>query len=147
MSILKYGLSSKEICNYLKYENMFLGCFSSNQLPDITSYPCSIIVNTEKSNHPGGHWVALLLQKDCSFYFDSFGLPVLEEDIFNYLERCYKKITYNLQCIQDIESVSCGLYCISFVKHVHSIKTFTSFIKNFSLDHLKSNDLKVLHLL
>ena len=24
MSILKYGLSSKEICNYLKYEKMFL---------------------------------------------------------------------------------------------------------------------------
>jgi hypothetical protein len=146
MTDLKHGLTNSEIGNYLKHEKSFLGCFSSDNIPNILEFPCTLIVNSEKSNHPGHHWLAIYLRKDYSLYFDSFGLPVLEEDIFNFLKKYYKKIIYSKQCIQDINSVSCGLFCISFIKHVHSKQSFISFLNNFSLNHLKSNDSKVINL-
>ena len=147
MKILKRGLTNIEICNHLKYEKTFLGCFPSNKTPTILKYPCSIILNTEKSGESGEHWIGLYLEKYHSFYFDSFGLPVLEDDIFNFLKKKYKKVIYNKHCIQDISSVSCGLYCISFVKHVNSEKSFKKFLKHFSINDLKQNDMKVLNLI
>ena len=145
---LKRGLSTKEINDYLKDDPFFIGCFPSNRLPEISKYPCSLIVNSEKAGHKGLHWYSLFLLKDKCIFFDSFGFPCLEPDILKYLMRqSYKTVSYNKICIQDIMSVSCGLFCISFVKHVHSSESFGKFILNFSTVDLKQNDSIVIDLL
>ena len=139
------GLSTSQINNLLQFESDYVGCFPSNKIPPIKRFPSKIVINTEKSGHPGNHWVALHLTHDVSLYFDSFGLPVIEYDVYNYLKKYCRNITYNRICIQDLSSSACGLFCIAFIKNVSSLKTYHHFMNNFYLDNLKENDRKILN--
>ena len=140
--------SSIEIESYLKDQKGFLGCFASNDLPSFPKQlPASLIVNTHKKNQPGEHWLALVLTKQKCFYFDSFGVPIMEETIVSYLQQKYEKVTINNECIQHLYSESCGLYCIAFVKNVRSKTSFETFISKFNLLDLLKNDNIVLNLI
>ena len=108
-------MDSNEIEDILSYDKHFMGCFASNQLPSVASpFPKSLIINTAPSNTVGEHWVALVLNKNKCFYFDSFGLPVLNQDILHFLCK-YKKVTYTDVCIQSTISDYCGKFCIAFI--------------------------------
>ena len=144
MEVLNQGLSSIQIMKHLETVPGFIGCFPSNKIPSIDSYPCSFIINTAKSGHPGDHWVALHCREDVSFYFDSFGIPLIETDIIQFMKKYYKKVIYNRKCIQDVSSVACGLFCISFIKNVYSLKSYNLFVNHFTFNNLKANDFKVL---
>ena len=85
------------------------------------------------------HWVALLLQKNRCFYFDSFGLPVLNTNITHFLRK-YKKVTYTDICIQHIYSEKCGKFCIEFINYVYSKKSYNNFISQFEFVKLYKND-------
>ena len=140
--------SSIEIENYLKDQKGFLGCFACNDLPPLpTKFPISMIINTDRKNQAGEHWLGLILTKTKCFYFDSFGAPVLEESIVSYLQQKYEKVTINNECIQHYYSESCGLFCIAFIKHVKSKLGFEEFISKFNLLHLLKNDNIVLKLI
>ena len=138
------GLSTNQVKRELKYEPGFIGCFPSDKIPPIRKYPCTFVINTEKSGHPGDHWVAIYMTQTITFYFDSFGLPVIEEDIYNYLRRYCKSVIYNKKCIQDVTSDACGMFCIAFIKKVYSLNSFNLFVNNFNFDNLKENDIIVL---
>merc|ERR1711915_521432 len=73
--------------------------------------------NTSYSHEKGDHWVALVMNRNHCFYFDSFGLPVLSSEIFDFLKP-YHKVFYSDVCIQNIDSLSCGKFCIAFIKNV-----------------------------
>ena len=140
--------SSIEIENYLKNQKGFLGCFAYDDLPPFPNeFPASMIINTHKKNQPGEHWLALVLTKHKCFYFDSFGVPIMEDIIISYLQQKYKKVIINNECIQHTFSTSCGLFCIAFVKNVNNKISFEKFISKFSLFNLLKNDNIVLNLL
>ena len=140
--------SSIEIENYLKDQKGFLGCFASDDLPSFPKkLPASLIINTHKKNQPGEHWLAIVLTKHKCFYFDSFGVPIMEETIVSYLQQKYKKVTVNNECIQHFTSASCGLFCIAFIKNVNSKSSFERFISKFNLFNLLTNDKIVLNLI
>ena len=43
--------------------NGFLGCFAADQIPTgISKYPASLIINLDKKNKPGTHWVAAYIE-------------------------------------------------------------------------------------
>ena len=129
--------SSIEIEKYLKDQKGFLGCFASDDLPSFPKQlPASLIINTHKKNEPGEHWLAIVLTKQKCFYFDSFGVPIMEKIIISYLQQKYKKVTINNECIQHYYSESCGLFCIAFIKHVKSKLGFEDFISKFNLLYL-----------
>ena len=133
--------SSIEIENYLKDQKGFLGCFASDDLPSFPKkLPASLIINTHKKNQPGEHWLAIVLTKHKCFYFDSFGVPIMEETIVSYLQQKYQKVTINNECIQHFNSTSCGLFCVAFIKHVKSKPSFETFISKFNLFDLLQND-------
>jgi len=73
-------MNTLEINNSLKKFKTFLGAFPKDKLPK-TRKPCGLIINTDSSNNPGEHWVAIYTDNNCSEYFDSFGLPPLQEEI------------------------------------------------------------------
>ena len=132
-----------EIWNYLQKKKSFMGCFPSDKIPPICSFPATMIINTADSSNAGEHWVGLYMEEKFCLYFDSFGLPVLEENIRKYLSRYYNNYVYNKICIQDIASKACGLFCIAFVKSVYSVKTYYNFIHQFEPN--KHNDYNLLH--
>ena len=135
---------STEIENILRTSKNFLGCFPLDELPYFPQrLPASLIINTDTSIKNGTHWLALVLGKDRCFYFDSFGLPIVEDYLLKFLEPHYNVVTYSDVCIQHLKSDKCGKFCILFVKHVKSKSTYAKFLSHFNLKYLKENDVIV----
>ena len=61
------------------------------QIKFLKKIPCTIIINTAQSGSPGDHWVALHLKGDVAFYFDSFGFPIIKDDIFKFIKNTINK--------------------------------------------------------
>ena len=129
------GLSSDylsrlcEIC--LSNPPEILACdnfYSKPYLPENSSY----IVNIQKSDLPGSHWISILVKKDCILYFDSMGLPVINEYISKRLELCNCTIYYSRLSIQGIFSMFCAYYTLAFLIKCHEEKrSFKDFLENF----------------
>ena len=77
------------------------------------------------------------------FYFDSFGLPIVEEYLLKFLHPHYNVVTYSDVCIQHLKSDKCGEFCILFVKHVKNKTTYDKFLSHFNHKNLKENDVIV----
>jgi len=121
-----------EIERLLHSNYTFIGCYPNDKLPKIEKESnISIIINTANSESLGEHWVAMRMTRDKCFYFDSFGLEIINENIKNFA-KIYKKVIYSTRCIQNIESVKCGEFCIAFINNVHSLDTYKNFINSFS---------------
>ena len=132
---------SSEINRRLFKDKTFMGCFPFDNLPAFPEHlPAKLIVNTGASSTNGEHWVALLLNPKSCFYFDSFGVPILNHEIHKFLQKKYKKVTFSALCIQDYRSDKCGEFCIIFLKNVSSKKTYLLFLKRFSDANLLLND-------
>lgn len=122
---------SSEIIEHMKDEEEFIGCFPYDKLPPIKEKKnFSLIINTGDSRSHGEHWLAVKVINQKCFYFDSFGLPIINEEIKNFL-RQYGKCFYSRVCIQEIDSNKCGYFCIMFLKNVNSYDDYVTFINMF----------------
>ena len=134
-------LVTYQIDNFLRKNDNYLGTFPLDRLPDLPKkFPKSIIINTDQSNKPGDHWIAIVLTEKHAYYFDSFGLGIVDQEIQQFLLPRYSNIIFNSLCIQHILSDKCGYYCIYFVKNVHNFKSYYKFLSNFMIDNLMLND-------
>ena len=70
------------------------------------------IVNTQDSDQPGEHWVALFFKNNEAVYFDSYGLPPLQHHILPFLESNCRRWSMNSMRLQGDYSMLCGVYCI-----------------------------------
>lgn len=89
------------------------------------------IVNLDNSTGEGTHWCALYKINDgFSIWWDSYGFPAPEN-----IESLLHKYDYNKKQIQDIDSTSCGFYCVAFILFMKNKqdkqKAFNTFIKLF----------------
>ena len=134
-------MQSSEIRQKFMKDKTFIGCFPFDKLPAFPEkLPAKLIINTGASSTDGEHWVALLLKPKSCFYFDSFGIPILNNEIHKFLQKKYKKVTSSTLCVQDYRSNKCGEFCIMFLKNVSSKKTYLLFLKRFSDANLLIND-------
>ena len=126
----------------------FLGCFPSDQMPSIsTNFPTCFIMNTDNSSEAGDHWLAVILNKKNCLFFDSFGLPILNPLLIQFLSKQYKKAVYSAKCIQHFESIRCGEFCVAFLKKIKTKKQYQMFLSNFNGEDLLSNDKIVANML
>ena len=140
---LSLKMWSIEIEQNLKHDAYFMGCYSPDLLPSFpNSFPRTLIINTMPSNMEGEHWVALVLKKKRCYYFDSFGLSIMNRNILRFLER-YRKVTYSDVCIQSVNSEKCGKFCIAFVKSVRCKQSFSNFLSSFDYVNLANNDILI----
>ena len=112
---------------------LFLGVFSSDNLPiEVGSNSC-LIVNYSKRNQPGTHWVAMKnLNTNEPEYFDSYGRAPDTDDRFvsnrtnfdSYLRNHstsgqYQYNTIDLQSwnINGPDDDVCGQYALAFLYH------------------------------
>jgi hypothetical protein len=81
-------LNADSICR-----QVFQGVFSSDMLPP---NPCLLVCNTDPSNKPGRHWIAIHLDDDdgSGEYFDSFGKPP-NKHFENYMNKHCRKWIFN----------------------------------------------------
>jgi hypothetical protein len=87
----------------------WLGVFPLDHIPMIE--PGGFIVNTQTSNLPGEHWIAVYIKPFEINVFDPLGCyyPSL---LVNTLERMSCTIKYNKYHCQDPLTQSCGQYCL-----------------------------------
>ena len=141
-------MNSLQIEKLLAADDKFLGCFPHDMLPPFPKqFPRSLIINTDDSSKPGDHWVGLVLNKKKCYFFDSFGIPIVEKNIVQYLYQKYPTAVVNTVCIQDTFSELCGMFVIGFVSFVKDEQDYEKFLSIFDLQNLGKNDEIILKLL
>src|SRR5215831_15763892 len=108
-------MDSDKIRNILQRIDIFIGVFAADQLPrQRITKPSLLVGNTDKSNKPGEHWVAIYI--DGNGYgelFDSLANEPLDahRDFMN--RNCTNWIASHVQ-LQSVVSRFCGHYVIMY---------------------------------
>lgn len=121
----------KAIMPYQK-NNIFKGVYPCDVLPNKFSLPAIFVINLSPHTEPGSHWVAVYISpKKLAFYFDSFGFPIQNTYILQFLRKHSNQITYNKEQLQHITSIKCGKFCCVFTISILRNSTISSFMTKF----------------
>ena len=117
-------------------QTYYSGCFARDKIPLKFKKPATLIVNTDVSTSPGEHWIAIhLTRENRGEYFDPYGLPPLHNDLQAFLfKQCPAGIVYNPRTLQCLECITCGHYCVAYVKSKAAKLTFCKFLSKFTSD-------------
>lgn len=120
----------------------FIGCFPCDLQPKTRKNNFSIVYNLSKHDEEGTHFVAIYSNKNEIIYFDSFGEPIQNVLIKNFVKKYSKnkKYLYNKTKIQDNQSSFCGIFCLSFLSAMENKTNLKKFISNFNPTDLTKND-------
>ena len=102
--------------------NMFLGVFPVDKIPPLSCIAnhSGFIVNTQSSDLPGQHWIAVKVGMKNIYVFDPLGAAGYPTPLVNYLHSDMKrKVVYNRRGIQHPLEQNCGYHCIRWVS-LHS---------------------------
>ena len=91
---------------------IYRGVFACNELPEVSTRPSVIVVNTDPASRPGRHWICINFDVDGhGEVFDSFGLR--PQRVFErYMDKHCIAWTFNKKRMQSVISRFCGHYCI-----------------------------------
>jgi len=98
----------------------FRGVFMRDTLPDMINNRECGVVNIDRSDNNGTHWVAYFKNGKTRVYFDSFGLTP-PSTIEAYLGKPLLRSTFQLQQPND---VICGHLCVEVL---HQLDTGNDF--------------------
>ena len=133
-------MNSKQITSRLKSIKSFQGVCARDVLPKKFNKPASLVANTDSRNQEGEHWVAFYITKNRTEYFDPLGFPPLGKSLTSFVYRNTRKRYYfSCKALQNSGSTLCGKYCIAFIKHRASGKSYVSFINKFSRNSNKND--------
>jgi hypothetical protein len=129
-----------------------IGVYSKNKLPTSRRVGSYVINMEDAEDGNGTHWVAFkIFENGKCCYFDSFGV-IYPKDVGDFLS-VFKPIATNNRPIQDINSIKCGYFCLSFIKYFNNFnlkndvyEAYDDFLNCFSNDP-KKNDKIVTELL
>ena len=130
-----------KIAKHLGFNVLVISKSQSNLINPKNKY---YIINLENSNQSGSHWVCLILNNKNAYYIDSFGIFPPEE-VENRLNKLNYTIYYNDTDYQNLNSSSCGLFCLGAIQFLKlnkysMIKFNNEFIKMFNYSNTKQND-------
>ena len=100
-----HPLTNFEIQKYYENESRFNGVFSRDNLPKKIK-DGAYVINLDKYEGIGTHWIALFCKKNEIVYFDSFRVEHIPEEIKEFIG--IKNIKANIFRIQANDSVMCG---------------------------------------
>ena len=125
-------------------EAAFLGIFALDTLPkSIQQLPVLLVVNTQTSNLPGQHWVAVYISSEKrGEVFDSLATPVSIK-LMQWMNIFTLKWKQSKRLIQSPLSAYCGAFVAYFVLTRLKAKSMESCLLIFTKD-LQFND-KLIH--
>ena len=136
-------MNANEFYDILKQDPLFRGVYACDKLPfNDLPRPCALVVNTDVSSGAGIHWVVIVLTlSGPNEYFDSFGFPPQVPFIIQFLNNTQPyHFIYNNKLLQHPLAISCGRYCVEFIKWRSNSKPMTTFTNRFT-ENLKKNEL------
>ena len=115
------------------------GVYARNNLPkDGIRYPSTYIVNSDKDDRPGEHWLAIVLEsKSHGIFFDSFGRPpeIYGVELKDFLNANVKQYQCFSLPVQSKHSSLCGFFVLTFLMlHVCLKWPIDSIVKFFDSD-------------
>lgn len=118
-------LYSNELEQILRSVDGFKGVFALNNIPSDENRPSSFIINSDKDNQPGEHWMAIILPpgpNTFGIFIDPYGLPLhlLFNKINYYLSVTCTHIKELPYPIQSLTSEACGYFCAYIIYHLPS---------------------------
>ncbi len=99
------------------FKSMFVGCFPSDKIPVLTKERCYAIVNLDRSNEDGSHWIALVYKNNKYIFYDSFGRP--QTEILKALNN-RTVIDTDDDAEQKVIESNCGQRSIAFLLLLHT---------------------------
>lgn len=124
----------------------FQGVFAIDKIPKLVkSKPSMYVINTDKSNQPGQHWLAVYFTSTgCAEFFDSYGRsPSNYTEIRKFLKLNSKCMIHNTKQLQSSFTGVCGQYCCVFLLTRCKQKSMKHFIKLFNTQNRIQNDIKI----
>lgn len=90
------------------------------------------VMNLDDSDGNGTHWVAWLCSKAFSVYFDSYGVD-MPDAMMKYLRQHRGKLLASDGAIQSADTVTCGYYCVDFIRSCHdkSLPDIVDWLNNY----------------
>ena len=131
-----HPLTNIEISEYYANEPRFNGVYSRNNLPNKIKKG-AYVINLDKYENTGTHWISLFVKPKYTVYFDSFGIEQIPEEINKFINNDIKS---NIFRIQAYDSIICGYFCIEFINYVLKGKTLLDYTDLFSPNSFKKND-------
>ena len=129
--------------SYKSTRQIVRGVFACNRLPPDIICPSGYVCNTDPDFRPGEHWVAIYINhQGVGEYFDSFGLPPMQQDFIDFLNYNCSAWSYNKRTVQHLTSSACGLFCVYFLLMRCNGVSMTDLLGVFS-DDLLCNDMLV----
>lgn len=122
-------MKAKELYQVLSYfcKPSFGGVWSVDTFQECHLKNKLYIVNTDRRNGPGIHWVAVYFPKNGHpEYFDSFGRPPIRSCVRVMTEHTDHYV-YNTRQLQPLTSDTCGHFCVLYA---------TLRCSNFKLDSI-----------
>lgn len=102
----------------------FEGVFARDYLPSKKRRNRILIMNTDTSNLPGKHWIAVIVHNNVGYCFDPLGFPP-SLTLSSWLNRHYSRWSSNTnKRVQPLYSDLCGYYCLYFL--FWATKSFTT---------------------
>jgi hypothetical protein len=126
----------------LKHTNStFLGVFARDQLPkpgEVTEHPACLISNTDTSNEPGEHWVAMYFPNDANIeFFDSYANS---PDYYNFTIPTTTNLILSPFQIQSYESNKCGHFSLFYLYKRACNLSISNIFDCFTTSYLNNND-------
>jgi hypothetical protein len=133
-------------------KSTFLTCIPKDYLLDYvevvktrisSDLPTAFVVNTDASDRPGEHWIALLITSQGHVYwFDSYGFPpAFYDTMFNRFCDMFSSITWsNPYRLQSAVTDVCGEYVVMFIYLSHIGMTPQQIVSLFSINQPHEND-------
>ena len=113
----------------------FRGVFMRDSLPAKPKREESAIVNLNRSDQRGSHWVCYYKRGLNRIYFDSFG-QITPIEIQNYLKRRKEQgigvIHRNTDIVQPINTNICGHLCLFVIKALSSGWSFQQILNRLN---------------
>ena len=140
-----HPLTNIEISEYYKNGPRFNGVYSRNNLLNkikIRAY----VINLDKYENTGTHWVSLFVKANKVIYFDSFGIEHIPIEINKFINNdttkssSLERIESNTFRIQAYDSIMCGYFCIEFINYMLEGKKLLDYTNLFSPNDFKNND-------
>lgn len=131
----------------MKYLKGFIGVYSSNNAPLLKTKMSSVIINFDKKNEPGSHFVAFFMNDkfEC-FYFDPLNVNLIPIEISEYIKK-YDIIFDASENIQSFFSTYCGFYCMLFLFCININVEYWNNTAKFFKQRSMENDKKCIKML
>jgi len=148
------GLYDSQIDDLMDNVNSYVGTIAADEMDSLNiKDKMSFIMNTDNSNEPGRHWVAVYIDKNGDKevnYYDPFGdeptketLQGLKMIIDEMDPDTLLKFKINAVKNQDVNSDTCGWHCMRFIKDRESGMSFkdsTGFDADENQDNSKEKE-------